>query len=166
MNLVLTEVGIAPARYDVRVFIRVPLPRNWEDQFRVFAQFRKLRGILQPLATPQAPALTPPPAQDSLEHFQKSMNPRSVQGAWSHSDCATWSKFTEFLSLGFLTYRRIIRRIKAPGSPVWHREGITNAGSHPQGPFMSSHSGSQSPIGDQDKREEELQVSIADEHRC
>lgn len=70
MNLVLTEVGsVTPAGMMCVCSFVFPC-RNWEDQFGVFAQFRKLRGILQTLATPQAPALTPPPAQDSLEHFQ------------------------------------------------------------------------------------------------
>lgn len=43
---------------------------NWEDQLGVFAESRKLRGGHQLSATLKAPALTPPPLQGSLEHFQ------------------------------------------------------------------------------------------------
>ena len=75
MNLVLAEVGpVIPAGMMCMCSFVFPC-RNWEDQFGVFAQFKKLRGILQPLTTLQAPALippapTPPPPQGSLEHFQ------------------------------------------------------------------------------------------------
>lgn len=71
MTLILAEVGtVTPAcMMCVCSFV---FPRwNWEDQFGVFAQSRKLRASLQPLASLQALVLTPPPLQCSLEHFQR-----------------------------------------------------------------------------------------------